>query len=189
MNLNISGKYDDILVRPLALQDIEKLRIWRNNKANSKYLKQIGYITPESQRSWYDKYTIDPEIYTFAIDEIHKQEFLGTLSFYNFRNQIVEYGKILIGNKSARGKGYARKASIICLHIIFDRLGFNMVDALVHKDNTPALKTYFHLGFEINSELSMQDDEYVIKLTKEKFRVTNKESIPEIVVKNYNGGY
>ena len=43
-------KYKNVVLRALNEDDIEYLRTWRNDNNNSKFLRQIPYITKESQK-------------------------------------------------------------------------------------------------------------------------------------------
>ena len=37
--------YEDVIIKPLEEKNIESLRIWRNTKANTKYLNKLPFIT------------------------------------------------------------------------------------------------------------------------------------------------
>lgn len=52
LNHNYCAECGNVKLRPLIREDIEALRIWRNDKEKTKYLRQIDYITPEMQQAW-----------------------------------------------------------------------------------------------------------------------------------------
>lgn len=144
------GKYDNIELRPLEKYDIESLRVWRNDKESTKFLRKVGYITPEMQENWFLEYLKDQTIYTFAIVEKEKlNRIVGSVSIYNFRNNKAEIGKIQIGDSEARGLGIGGRAMVIAMKIGFELMGINLFDAHVHKDNTPAYKSYLDIGFKV----------------------------------------
>ena len=105
MRHNIIHKYENIRIRPLEVADIEKIRMWRNNPKNTKYLQKIPFITSEMQLKWYQKVKDNPDEMVFAIDEYDgNYNFVGSFSLYNFYNEKAEFGKFLIGDEKAHGK-------------------------------------------------------------------------------------
>ena len=59
MNHNYYAQYDNVRIRPLKCEDIEALRIWRNKKDETRYLRDIGHVSSEMQRKWFDEYQLD----------------------------------------------------------------------------------------------------------------------------------
>jgi RimJ/RimL family protein N-acetyltransferase len=89
MNHDITVTYNNVRLRPLAHNDIELLRIWRNDSSISHFLKQIPHITPEMQESWFIEYLGDEDLYTWAIDEIGElNRYVGSVSLYNFSEDV-----------------------------------------------------------------------------------------------------
>ena len=141
-------KYKNIELRPLDEEHIENLRVWRNDKVQTKYLRQIGHISPEMQKEWFEKYKIDEDIIAFAIYETESlNKMVGSVSLYNFRNEVVEFGKFQIGLPEAHGKGIGKIATIMACKMGFI-LGAKKVDASVHVDNIAAKSIYYGIGFE-----------------------------------------
>ena len=150
MKHSYCGRYKNIELRPLEKDDIESLRAWRNDKESTKFLRKVGYITPEMQEKWFIDYLKDSSIYTFAIVEKEKlNRIVGSVSIYNFRNNKAEIGKIQVGDPEAHGLGIGRKAMVIAMKIGFELMGFSVFDAHVHKDNIPAYKSYLDIGFKV----------------------------------------
>ena len=69
MNHKLEARYSDTYLRPLKEEDLENLRVWRNDKESSHYLRKLGYITPEMQLRWYESYIKDSSEIIFAIVE------------------------------------------------------------------------------------------------------------------------
>lgn len=156
MTHNYYLKYKNIELRPLEEEHIENLRIWRNDKEQTKYLRQIGYITPEMQKSWFENYKTDKNIITFAIYETEElNRMVGTVSLYDFMDDQVEIGKIQIGDKLAQGKGIGRIAFVMLMKLAFDKFGVKKVVATVNVDNVPARKSYFRIGFKIAGQTTI----------------------------------
>ena len=171
MDHDIYATKDNVRLRPLKQNDIELLRVWRNDNNNSSFLKPISYITPEMQQVWFEKYLEDPDIYTWSIDEISKlNRCVGSVSLYNFKADLFtvnaneydlsikkneetskgsacEFGRLMIGDTEARGKKIGFTATILSIDIAFNNLGAELVHLKVDKDNIPAYKIYREAGF------------------------------------------
>ena len=148
MEHNYSTKYKNIVLRPLEKRDIEKLRIWRNDKKNTKFLRQIPYITEESQNKWFENYLENEDEICFAIEECQElNRLVGSLSLYNFNGNVAEFGKILIGDIEAHGRKIGYNATKTVLKIAFDVLKLKKVILEVYEDNLAAKKIYEKAGF------------------------------------------
>lgn len=176
MQHNILIKYKNLILRQIQSEDIEKLRNWRNDSQNSRFLRKLPYITSNMQKAWYAKYLQDSDEIAFSIVENNEiKDVIGSLSLYGFHDGEAEIGKILIGNKAARGHGYGHLAFVMLLHYGFKILKLKKIFAIVDKNNIAAQKTYSKVGFEfvkcVNIEnVGMQD---LIQITNEKLETAN----------------
>lgn len=173
------GSYSNVALKPLCEEDIEHIRVWRNDADHSKYLRKIGEITPEMQKNWFLSYLKNQDEIIFGI---HEQQDLnrvvGSLSLYNFSdNGRAEIGKILIGDPAAHGRGIGRLSLIIALKIAFELLGIHEVFASVHQENTAARNNDLRIGFKIVGKHPVDiggfEDEIVIH--KEELYASNKD--------------
>ena len=152
-------KYGNVTLRPLNKQDIEKLRVWRNDPHNTKYLRELPYITGEMQEKWYERYIADEDELCFAIEETTSLfRMVGSLSLYNFFNDTCSFGKILIGDSEAHGKSVGVNATKAAIKIAFDYLGIKAVVLSVYADNVAAVKTYEKAGFTIRNVIQTKSD-------------------------------
>lgn len=164
---NYSLELNNIAIRQLEESDIELLRAWRNNPDNSKYLRNIPYITEEMQKKWYKNYLKNNDEIAFAIVEsqfIHGV--VGSVSLYNFCGKRAEFGKILIGNEKAHGKKIGYTATLAVLKIAFEELELDEVVLECNNNNFPAIRVYEQAGF-ILSEIVHDIRHY--SLTKQQF--------------------
>lgn len=166
------GTHNNVFLRPLCLEDIECLRIWRNCEENTKYLKQIEYITPEMQRGWFERYLKNSDEMVFAIvrnDEDDK--IVGSLALYAFKDGQVEFGKFLIGDPDAHGKRIGFNAVIAALEIVFGKLKFSRAVLKVYEENISAYKIYTDVGFKSDIKYLGDDGKIEIKMSisKEQF--------------------
>lgn len=165
------SEYDNVLLRPLAKQDIEKLRVWRNNTEETKYLRNIGYIDESMQKKWYESYLNREDEVVFAIVETSLlNRCVGSLSLYDIKNGIAEIGKIQIGDPNAHHMGIGHKSLVMAMKIGFELIGLNRIIASVHRDNVAARTNDLKIGFEITGEHASTvggiEDELSIKIDK-----------------------
>lgn len=150
MKHNYCGEFDNVCLKPLSIEDIEMLRIWRNNKEQTKFLRQIGDITPEMQLNWYNSYIKNDQDVVFGIHETKElNRLVGSLSIYDIKDGRAEIGKIQIGDQEAHGKGIGRTSLVIAMKIGFELLGLDEIYASVHQDNVAARTNDLRIGFKI----------------------------------------
>lgn len=144
---------NDIILRQLKEEDIEQLRNWRNNEENTKYLRKIGYITPTQQKEWFDNYLENNDELTFAIVENKDlNRIVGSCSLYHFVDNQVEFGKILIGDSEAHGRGIGLCATKAVVEFAFKELNISKVVLECYEHNIPAQKIYKKAGFILTDE-------------------------------------
>ncbi len=157
MQHNITITYQNLLLRPVRKDDIEQLRIWRNDRERTKYLRQIGYVTSAMQEQWYQQCLSKQDEMTFVIQEtISLKIIIGSLSLYDIQQNQAEIGRILVGDERVRGCGYGRLAFAMLLTYAFEKLHLQKVIATVNKNNIAARKSYFRLGFQIVGEKDVE---------------------------------
>lgn len=153
MRHNYRKKYKNVVIRQLDNKDLEFLRTWRNNPANTKFLRKIPYITTEMQSKWFALYLEDNTEMVFAIDEVDiLHQVVGSMALYNIENTCAEVGKILVGEPKAHGLNVCVNALKALMELARDRLELKALYLHVYKDNIPANIVYRRAGFEIDSE-------------------------------------
>lgn len=171
-------KSEELRLRPLAEDDIENLRCWRNDPAMTKYLTKLPYITPEMQKAWYQRYLEDASEITLAIDCVGdgRSEFIGTVSLSVIEKNRVECGRLMIGSTQYKGRGFGRKSIALCLSIAFDQMGVEVCEAHANPENAPSFVSFVNEGFQIRSSRPFGDDgfEYGLELTQERYRLLNR---------------
>ena len=118
MEHHYCAEYQNIKIRPLKKDDIEMLRVWRNDTDQTRFLRNIGHITKEMQENWYESYLKDPDVLTFAVEETEKvNHMVGSLALYNFHGEEAEIGRLQIGDLNARGMGIGGKSFVLAMKI------------------------------------------------------------------------
>jgi len=144
---------ENVRIRPLVREDLESLRNWRNDVANTVFLRRIPFITKEMQISWFEKYLLKKDELIFAIDEIESiNGIVGSLSLYDIKEDECVIGKILIGNTENRGRGIGHLALEAALDVAINQLGISRILLYVYRENSIALKLYKKIGFKILEE-------------------------------------
>lgn len=153
MNHNYTAEYDNVRIRPLNKDDIELLREWRNNKSQTTFLRNVGYITPEMQMKWFEEYLADSSQMVFAIEEtVDLNRLVGSMALYDIKETQLEIGKIQIGDEDAHGRGIGRKSLVMGMKIAFDAMKIDKIVAAVHRDNTAARTNDIRIGFRITGQ-------------------------------------
>lgn len=169
---------DDLLLRQLCEDDIELLRKWRNDSESTKFLRNIGYITEEMQRNWFENYLNNERDLFFAIvDRGELNRVVGSLALYDWNkdDNTCEIGRIQIGDTAAHGRGIGRKALVMAMKIAFQKLGIKKIVASVHPDNVQAYKNDMKIGFRVVGEIPsvVGGIELALEMTEEDARETN----------------
>jgi RimJ/RimL family protein N-acetyltransferase len=146
---DLFAEHENVRIRPLIHDDIESLRLLRNNVERTKYLANIGDITPKMQEEWFERYLSDQNTISWAIDEISElNRFVGSVSLYNFRGDKCEVGKIII-DPLAGGRGIGPKAESMCMFLGYKFYGFKTVDAVVNIENQFSIKHTLKTGLKM----------------------------------------
>ena len=180
MKHSFSVKHNGVYIRQVQKGDLESLREWRNRQELSRYLRPIGEITPEMQKSWYEDYLTDDSIVMFAIEETEGlNRLVGSCGIYDFNGKESNCGKIIIGDPEAGGKGVGYRGELLSLHTGFQKFGFEYYIREVNTENIKSLKMTSKLGFKKTGERSLEygGSEYLYKMTRDEFYTAHPELI------------
>ena len=147
MKQKLLVKYHNVLLRSLHEDDLETLREFRN-QTTSPFLQKLDYITTKAQKNWFEQNKVDEGCYIFTITETRElQRVVGSCALYNFTDTSAEFGRMLIGDGEAHGRGIGFLSTLLCLYAGFENFGLQQIVAKVHQDNVAAIKSYFKAGF------------------------------------------
>lgn len=143
---------DVVRLRPLAEADLRLTLAWRNQDHVRRWFFHSDVITPAQHRAWYDSYAQRDDDFVYIIEE--KAPVLrpvGQVALYHFdwERKRAEFGRLMIGEADAKGKGLARAATGLLLDEAFNDLGLSEVYLEVLADNVPALAVYEACGFQV----------------------------------------
>jgi len=143
-------------LRKIIISDTANIIKWRNSEEVRRNLFSQIELTEE----YHIKYLHDIVEtgkcfqYIIVIKENGNSIDIGTVFIKNidYKNCKGEFG-IFIGESSARGKGYAKLATIEILRIAFTEIMLNRVYLTVIFDNIAAIKSYEKAGFKMEGRL------------------------------------
>lgn len=183
MNHKYCAESETTLIRPLHQEDIEKLRVWRNDPQLSKFLSSVPFITEEMQKQWFDRYLSDLDTLFFAVVDKTSNKHVGSVAIYGFKDNSCEIGRIVIGDSSSHGKGIGYGSLLLAMAVAIQVLGIHTITLDVHEDNEPAKRIYEKAGFRIigNHQFVKGGYELEMFITSEQFYLVN-ESAKDILV-------
>jgi len=174
----------EILLRKIEISDTDKIIRWRNSESVRKNLFTQSKLTIDQHLDWIKSKVERGSCaqYIITIFESGKRTDIGTVFIKNIdkHSKKGELG-IFIGEKDARGKGFAKLATNQILKIAFEDLKLNRVYLNVMIDNIAGIKSYEKAGFECEGVLKedyFRGDTYidvlVMGITKGKWCQLNK---------------
>ncbi len=157
-------------LRQVEKNDLYSLLLWRNDDNIRKWFFDNKTITLKKQYLWYEKYLQNDTDIMFIIDEKSELETaIGSVALYNLNTQKkqAEFGRLMIGNKNAMGKGFGLECTSAVCDFGFNNLNLNKIYLEVYERNTRAIKIYEQAGFTAK-ETYIKDNEQTIFMTLER---------------------
>jgi RimJ/RimL family protein N-acetyltransferase len=124
------------------------------------------------QIKWFESYKEKEDDFIFIIETLNEIP-VGMISLYNidYDSKNADFGRLVIGNKSYRGKTYSWDTSQSLISFAFTDLGLCQLNLKVLKDNYRAFRFYEKIGFHKieSSKKSKHFDSIIMTLDKEAF--------------------
>ena len=139
-----------VRLRLLEEADLPRTLAWRNQEHIRRWFVHADLITPERHRSWFETYHTRDDDFVFIIEETQTlRKPVGQVSLYriDWERRRAEYGRLLIGEADATGRGLARQATEILLQYASTALGLLEIELEVFADNVAAIAIYTACGF------------------------------------------
>ncbi len=137
-------------LRLLGAEDLSTTLAWRNREDVRHHFIKSEIISLQQHLSWWEEYCTRDNDFVFVIEETEKlNRPVGQVSLYNIdlKKGEAEYGRLMIGDSKARGRGLARRATEFLLTWAFNSLEIKRIYLRVLKDNTIAINRYRRFGF------------------------------------------
>jgi len=141
---------DRIRLRLLAEEDLEQTLSWRNQDDIRKWFFFQDRIEPANHRAWFEKYQARDNDFVFIIEAKDLDGIpIGQIALYDidWEQRRGEYGRLMIGEPAAKGKGYAQDATQLVLEVAAEQFGLKEVYLEVYTHNQAARRVYEKSGF------------------------------------------
>jgi len=144
-----------ICLRLLEEKDLPSTLGWRNQDSIRKWFFHSDLVTKSQHLAWYQQYLQRDDDYIFIIEMLEQSRRIpvGQIALYHidWQNRSAEYGRLMIGEPAAQGKGFAQEATKMVLEIGFQTLGLGLIYLEVLENNFAAKAVYTACGFEVQS--------------------------------------
>jgi diamine N-acetyltransferase len=150
-----------ITLRPLVEADLEMTLAWRNRDDVRCYFVHSEVITPEQHAAWYAAYRSrqDDRVWIVAADGVP----CGQVSLYDITRARAEFGRMMIGVPTLRGKGVGRAMCLAALDM-GRAWGLDFVYLRVLADNQRAIDVYRDCGFEASAGLMRESGKLLVHM-------------------------
>lgn len=143
---NASFSSERLSYRGISREDAGLIVSWRSDPENLACFFDTHPPTLESHLAWFEGYLEDPSrLDLMVIDGGGRR--VGTVTLSAIGGGSCEVG-YLIGDRSARGRGYASEAVRAACHYAFDVLGLGRVDARIRPGNAASERVASGAGLE-----------------------------------------
>ena len=137
-------------LRLLAEHDLPMTLAWRNKDHIRKWFIHSDPIMPEQHQRWFAQYSERDDDFVFIVEETKELlKPIGQIALYNidWERTRAEFGRLMIGEPEAAGKGLAQEAAGLILDYAFSQL--NMLEAEVNilSTNVASLTIFLSAGF------------------------------------------
>ena len=137
----------DIRLEPFCETDFDTLISWVTNEKELVQFAGPVFTFPLTKEQLYH-YLTDTKRYAFKVIHTDSNLVIGHCEVYMMNEQSSKLCRILIGDKSFRGKGYGTLLTQLLTEWTFDNMQVNFVDLNVYDFNTYAIRAYENAGFK-----------------------------------------
>jgi RimJ/RimL family protein N-acetyltransferase len=160
-----------IRLRLLEEADLAMTLAWRNQSHIRRWFVHSDAVTPAQHENWFKQYLDREDDFVFIIEEVGQlSKPVGQVSLYKIdkSKRTAEFGRLMVGDPEAKGKGIAKLATSMVLEFGFSCLDLELIYLEVFKDNHPAIHIYLSVGFVSVSE---KDNLLAMQIRKENLRI------------------
>ena len=166
-------KNNKFILTPVTEADIELMRGWRNSPLNHSSFLTNNYIDMDQQKRWFENYLQKTNDIMFIVKDLEDSgKRVGMRGLYDIDNdkKRAEFGRLLIGEPSTRGKGLGLAVTLKLCEFGFQILELDEIYLEVITDNVIAHEIYKKAGFLETERYSINGREIIkMSLFKENF--------------------
>jgi RimJ/RimL family protein N-acetyltransferase len=153
-----------VRLRLLRNSDLQLTLHWRNQDHIRRWFFHSDLITPDQHAGWFEQYAERDDDFVFIIEDVQAGgQPVGQVALYHvdWQGGRAEFGRLMIGEASAAGKGLAFAATQLTLQIAFQSLGLREVYLEVYADNSRAIAIYTGAGFQVREQRDQVIEMYI----------------------------
>lgn len=154
---------------PLAENNIELVRQWRNNPKISQFMEFREYITSKMQQQWFE--TLDKESnFYYIIYSSHKSVGVINIKNYNAHTKSGE-GGIFIADDMFLNTDLAYRAHLVLFDYFFENTALESIKSHILEENKRAIRFCEFLGGQKigNKEYIITKNAYLSNKNRERF--------------------
>ncbi len=141
-----------IKLEPFTRLDFNRLISWIDSEEDLIQFAGPALTFPLTEDQLY-KYLENQNTNAYKIVELSSQKVIGHCEIY-LSETSAKLCRILIGDKSFRGKGFGFDAVNLMLYKCFNEFNYSLVELNVYDWNIGAIKCYEKAGFVVNPKKS-----------------------------------
>lgn len=139
-----------IILRLLERDDLPLTLSWRNKDEIRTWFLNTTIISADGHYSWFERYQeLDNDFVFLILAKDLNNAPVGQISLYdiNWGAKTAEFGRLMIGEPHAKGRGIAKEATRILLDYCFGALKLKEITLEVKENNKAAIAIYQSIGF------------------------------------------
>jgi len=138
---------NDLILLPLVHQHIQTIRAWRNRDDVRPWLFDSHVITEQEQERWWENvYAPDPNDCIWTAYLVNRLFGMASLYHIDLDKREGEWGRLIIGEDWARGKGLGKRIGVLVREYGFD-LGLERLYCSLYTANTAVTPVDLGIGF------------------------------------------
>ncbi len=142
-----------IYLRAIEPDDFEKIIGWLSDQENTKYMQHGIYPATMAEMEAYLKTMQKPNLYLAICLKKNPEKHIGNMTLYNnSQNKYYSEISIIIGDKEARGKGYAVEAIKLLIDHCFKKMDIHCLQAGAAETNTACICAFIKAGYKLEGK-------------------------------------
>jgi len=146
---------DDVVLRNIAADDLEALRLWRNQPHFRQFFREYRDISPNMQQKWYEYVVLgDKRVRMFAITDRNSKQLLGAcgLCYIDERNSSADFSIYIGADGLYIDEKFAVDAGKLLLDYGFNQLKLHRIWAEIYAIDTAKKALLPKLGFVLDGQ-------------------------------------
>lgn len=140
------AEFPDVKLRMIKKDEIEMLRIWKNNNASSFfYTKEINQ---EQQLKWYEGYLSRDNDFMLAV--FFQENFVGCIGYRITDDKLIDIYNVILGEEKFASKGIMAKTMEMLTTFLSENYSFDITAKVLTTNK--AIDWYKKNGFSISEE-------------------------------------